>query len=99
MDCLNRNNFDLLPPTVPRTMRLRRPQPAQSGLRGGIEDSMTSEPDSTPRRKPPTIDLTATEVPPEKPAATTDSAPTASAGEAAGKPAEATARPRSGASA
>lgn len=29
---------------------------------------MTSEPDSTPRRRPPTIDLTATEVKPEKPA-------------------------------
>jgi hypothetical protein len=31
---------------------------------------MTSEPDSTPRRRPPTIDLTATEVGAEKPAAT-----------------------------
>jgi hypothetical protein len=30
---------------------------------------MTSEPDSTPRRRPPTIDLTATEVDAEKPAA------------------------------
>jgi len=30
---------------------------------------MTSEPDSTPRRRPPTIDLTATEVAAEKPAA------------------------------
>jgi hypothetical protein len=30
---------------------------------------MTSEPDSTPRRRPPTIDLTATEVEAEKPAA------------------------------
>src|ERR1700733_1381178 len=29
---------------------------------------MTSESDSTPRRRPPTIDLTATEVGPEKPA-------------------------------
>jgi hypothetical protein len=31
---------------------------------------MTSEPDNTPRRRPPTIDLTATEVDAEKPAAT-----------------------------
>ena len=30
---------------------------------------MTSEPDSTPRRRPPTIDLTATEVETEKPGA------------------------------
>jgi hypothetical protein len=30
---------------------------------------MTSEPDSTPRRRPPTIDLTATEIETEKPAA------------------------------
>ena len=33
---------------------------------------MTSEPDSTPRRRPPTIDLTATEVAADKPAAGND---------------------------
>jgi len=33
-------------------------------------DSMTSEPDSTPRRRPPTIDLTATEVEAQKPGST-----------------------------
>ena len=35
---------------------------------------MTSEPDSTPRRRPPTIDLTATEVAADKPAAGNDPA-------------------------
>jgi hypothetical protein len=35
---------------------------------------MTSEPDSTPRRRPPTIDLTATEVDAEKPAAAQETA-------------------------
>jgi hypothetical protein len=35
---------------------------------------MTSEPDSTPKRRPPTIDLTATEIEPEKPAASEASA-------------------------
>jgi hypothetical protein len=35
---------------------------------------MTSEPDSTPRRRPPTIDLTATEVDAEKPAAEQETA-------------------------
>jgi hypothetical protein len=35
---------------------------------------MTSEPDSTPRRRPPTIDLTATEVAADKPAAGSDPA-------------------------
>ena len=45
---------------------------------------MTSEPDSTPRRRPPTIDLTATEVDAEKPAAA--SAPTdGSSGQQAGQ--------------
>jgi hypothetical protein len=36
---------------------------------------MTSEPDSTPRRRPPTIDLTATEVDAEKPAAAAEPGP------------------------
>ena len=49
---------------------------------------MTSEPDSTPRRRPPTIDLTATEVDAEKPAA----APQPGTGE----PAPADARPDTG---
>jgi hypothetical protein len=45
---------------------------------------MTSEPDSTPRRRPPTIDLTATEVDAEKPAAA--SAPSdGSSGQQAGQ--------------
>ena len=35
---------------------------------------MTSEPDSTPRRRPPTIDLTAKEVEPETPSSTQESA-------------------------
>jgi hypothetical protein len=43
---------------------------------------MTSEPDSTPRRRPPTIDLTATEVDAEKPAAAQEPSPEpAAAGE------------------
>jgi hypothetical protein len=51
-----------------------------------------SEPDSTPRRRPPTIDLTATEVEAEKPAAA--SAPSdGSSGQQTGEPA--TGRPRS----
>ena len=49
---------------------------------------MTSEPDSTPRRRPPTIDLTATEVDAEKPA----TAPQPETGE----PAAADARPDTG---
>ena len=49
---------------------------------------MTSEPDSTPRRRPPTIDLTATEVDAEKPAA--------AAGPGAGDPAATDARPDTG---
>ena len=36
---------------------------------------MTTEPDSTPRRRPPTIDLTATEVDAEKPAAAPEPSP------------------------
>jgi hypothetical protein len=36
---------------------------------------MTSEPDSTPRRRPPTIDLTATEVDADKPAAAAEPGP------------------------
>jgi hypothetical protein len=52
------------------------------------EDRMTSEPDSTPRRRPPTIDLTATEVDAEKPAAASE--PTAD------KPAAADAHPETG---
>jgi hypothetical protein len=47
-----------------------------------------SEPDSTPRRRPPTIDLTATEVDAEKPAA--------AAGSGASDPAAADARPDTG---
>ena len=49
---------------------------------------MTSEPDSTPRRRPPTIDLTATEVDAEKPAA--------AAGPVASDPAATDARPDTG---
>ena len=59
---------------------------------------MTSEPDSTPRRRPPTIDLTATEVDAERPATAQEpaaaSAPSdAAAGQQTGEPA--TGRPRS----
>jgi hypothetical protein len=43
---------------------------------------MTSEPDSTPRRRPPTIDLTATEIDTEKPAQT------APGSESVGEPAD-----------
>jgi hypothetical protein len=57
-------------------------------LGAALEDRMTSEPDSTPRRRPPTIDLTATEVDAEKPAAASE--PTAS------NPAGADARPDTG---
>ena len=49
---------------------------------------MTSEPDSTPRRRPPTIDLTATEVDAEKPAAASQPG--------TGEPATADARPDTG---
>ena len=51
---------------------------------------MTSEPDSAPRRRPPTIDLTATEVRPEQPAAAAgaSSGPAEPAGEAAKPSAE-----------
>ena len=49
---------------------------------------MTSEPDSTPRRRPPTIDLTATELDAEKPAA--------AAGPVANDPAATDARPDTG---
>jgi hypothetical protein len=55
--------------------------PSSAGYRllrfGGarFEDCMTSEPDSTPRRRPPTIDLTATEVEAEKSAATPEAGP------------------------
>src|SRR3984893_10373318 len=49
---------------------------------------MTSEPDSTPRRRPPTIDLTATEVDAEKPAAAAEPG--------AGDPAATDARPDTG---
>jgi hypothetical protein len=42
---------------------------------------MTSEPDSTPRRRPPTIDLTATEVDAEKPAAAQEEAATSASSE------------------
>jgi hypothetical protein len=62
---------------------------------------MTSEPDSTPRRRPPTIDLTATEVEAQKPAGTRQSGtaePTAEAATSNNKQDAAgpgTARPRS----
>ena len=62
---------------------------------------MTSEPDSTPRRRPPTIDLTATEVEAQKPAGTQQSGtaePTAEAAAPNNKQDAAgpgTARPRS----
>jgi hypothetical protein len=46
---------------------------------------MTSEPDSTPRRRPPTIDLTATEVDAEKPAAAQEPAAAAPADDASGQ--------------
>src|SRR5579872_2791701 len=67
----------LLPPFLPRTMPWRRAKPTQSirWLRPG--DGMTSDADSTPRRRPPTIDLTAKEVETERP-------PQASAGPQAG---------------
>jgi hypothetical protein len=54
---------------------------------------MTSEPDSTPRRRPPTIDLTATEVDAEKPAAAADAR--SDTGQQTGAPAPAPGRPRS----
>jgi hypothetical protein len=59
---------------------------------------MTSEPDSTPRRRPPTIDLTATEVDAEKPAAAPEpAAASASSDSASGQPTGTSApgRPRS----
>lgn len=61
---------------------------------------MTTEPDSTPRRRPPTIDLTATEVEAEKPAAaqesgTGDGAHAPSAGAPCQEPEAAGVRPRS----
>jgi hypothetical protein len=63
---------------------------------------MTSEPDNTPRRRPPTIDLTATEVDAKKPAATqepakgpasADTPSDGSSGQQTGEPAQG--RPRS----
>jgi hypothetical protein len=45
-----------------------------------------SEPDSTPRRRPPTIDLTATEIKPESPAPNTAGAGAESRDEAQGEP-------------
>lgn len=62
---------------------------------------MTSEPDSTPRRRPPTIDLTATEVEAQKPAGTQQSGTAEPTAEAAAPNNEqvaagpGTARPRS----
>jgi hypothetical protein len=59
---------------------------------------MTSEPDSTPRRRPPTIDLTATEVDAEKPAAAPEPAAAdarSDTGQQTGAPAPAPGRPRS----
>jgi hypothetical protein len=59
---------------------------------------MTSEPDSTPRRRPPTIDLTATEVDAEKPTAAQEpvAADTPSDGSSSQQPGEsAPGRPRS----
>jgi len=62
---------------------------------------MASEPDSTPRRRPPTIDLTATEVEADKPASAqesgTNGAPTgrASKDNPTGRQASETSRPRS----
>ena len=57
-----------------------------------------SEPDSTPRRRPPTIDLTATEVDAEKPAAAPEPAAAdarSDTGQQTGAPAPALGRPRS----
>ena len=59
---------------------------------------MKSEPDSTPRRRPPTIDLTATEVDAEKPAAAPEPAAAdarSDTGQQTGAPAPALGRPRS----
>jgi len=59
---------------------------------------MTSEPDSTPRRRPPTIDLTATEVDAEKPAAAPEPAAAdarSDTGQQTGAPAPAPGPPRS----
>ena len=59
---------------------------------------MTSEPDSTPRRRPPTIDLTATEVDAKKPAAAQEPAATSASSEGSSSQqagASAPGRPRS----
>src|SRR5208282_6610810 len=74
-----RSRAGVLPPWLPRTMPWR-----QAGQRpesvACLGERMTSEPDSTPRRRPPTIDLTAKEVESDAPS---------SAGSAAADAAEA----------
>jgi hypothetical protein len=64
-----------------------------------FEETMTGEPDSTPRRRPPTIELTATEVESEKQASTQQSAAAAPNDERADKknaPGEAAAKSSAG---